>query len=44
MSGYENKVPTIEFYSILRKAKFVDKWIEPENIIPCEVTQTQKGK
>lgn len=38
----------IEFYSVVKRSteimKFEEKWIELENIIHNEVTQTQKNK
>jgi hypothetical protein len=37
---------TIEFYSAMKKNEilFASKWMELENIIPSEVSQTQKTK
>ena len=36
----------MEYYSAIKNndfMKFADKWMELENIIPSEVTQTQKN-
>ncbi|KAL6062117.1 hypothetical protein STEG23_009838, partial [Scotinomys teguina] len=37
---------TMEYHSAVKNniMGFADKWMEIENIIPCEVTQTQKDK
>jgi len=37
---------TMEYYSAIKNnafMKFIDKWLELENIIPSEVTQSQKN-
>jgi hypothetical protein len=33
---------TMEYYSAIKNTKFAGKWMELENIILSEVTQTQK--
>lgn len=34
----------MEFYSVVKKVKFADKWMDLENVIKNEVSQTQKDK